>query len=119
MDDDPNISYLTGTMLESLGYKFDLAKTGDEAIQFYKRYLNVGRPYDLVIMDLTIVGGMGGEEAFKHLRELDPGVRAIIASGYDDDDMARQLLDLGFCGYLTKPYRVGDLGRVIKKVLGN
>jgi two-component system, cell cycle sensor histidine kinase and response regulator CckA len=119
MDDDPNICHLTGTMLESLGYKFDLAKNGDEALQFYKRYLNVGRPYDLVIMDLTIVGGMGGEETFKHLRELDPEVRAIIASGYDDDDMARQLLAMGFCGYLTKPYRVADLGRIVKKVLGS
>ncbi len=119
MDDDPQIGYLTSVMLDSLGYKYDLAKQGEEAIQFYKRYLNIGRPYDLVIMDLTIVGGMGGEQCFRHLRELDPDVRAIIASGYDNDDMARQFLDLGFCGYLTKPYRVGDLGRIIKKVLGD
>jgi PAS domain S-box-containing protein len=119
MDDDTQIGYLTGTMLESLGYKFDLVTNGEEAIQYYKRYLNIGRPYDLVIMDLTIVGGMGGEQAYKLLRELDPEVRAIIASGYDNDDMARQFLDMGFCGYLNKPYRVGDLGRVIKKVLGS
>jgi two-component system cell cycle sensor histidine kinase/response regulator CckA len=118
MDDDPAICALTGGMLEGLGYKYDVAKTGEEAIQFYKRYLNIGRPYDLVIMDLTIIGGMGGEQTFKHLRDLHPEVRAIIASGYDNDDMARQYLDMGFLGYLTKPYRVGDLGRVIKKVLG-
>ncbi len=118
MDDDPNISLLTGGMLESLGYKYDLAKNGEEAVQFYKRYLNIGRPYDTVIMDLTIIGGMGGEQCYKQLRELHPEVRAIIASGYDNDDMARQFLDLGFCGYLTKPYRVGDLARIIKKVLG-
>ncbi len=118
MDDDPNISLLTGGMLESLGYKYDLAKNGEEAVQFYKRYLNIGRPYDAVIMDLTIIGGMGGEQCYKQLRELHPEVRAIIASGYDNDDMARQFLDLGFCGYLTKPYRVGDLARILKKVLG-
>ncbi len=118
MDDDPNISLLTAGMLESLGYKYDLARNGEEAVQFYKRYLNIGRPYDAVIMDLTIIGGMGGEECFKLLRDLHPEVRAIIASGYDNDDMARQFLGLGFCGYLTKPYRVGDLGRIIKKVLG-
>ncbi len=118
MDDDPQICHLTGTMLEGLGYKFDLAKNGEEAVQFYKRYLNIGRPYDLVIMDLTVIGGMGGEQAFKVLRELDPEVRAIVASGYDNDDMARQFMDMGFCGYLTKPYRVGDLGRIIKTVLG-
>ena len=119
MDDDPNICLLTGGMLESLGYKYDLAKSGEEAVQFYKRYLNIGRPYDTVIMDLTIIGGMGGEQCYKQLRELHPEVRAIIASGYDNDDMARQFLAMGFCGYLTKPYRVGDLARIIKKVLGS
>ena len=61
---------------------------------------------------------MGGEEAFKILRELDPDVRAIVSSGYDNEDMARQYLDMGFCGYLTKPYRVTDLGKVLKAVLG-
>ena len=118
MDDDENICALTGNMLDSLGYKFDIARHGEEAVQFYKRYLNIGRPYDAVIMDLTIIGGMGGEQTFKLLRELDPEVRAIIASGYDNDDMARQFLDMGFCGYLTKPYRVGDLGKIIRTVLG-
>ena len=118
MDDDPKISALTATMLQSLDYKFDLAKNGDEAIALYKRYQNIGRPYDAVIMDLTVVGGMGGEECFTELKQLDPEVRAIVASGYDNDEMARQFLDKGFCGYLTKPYRVTDLGKVLKTVLG-
>jgi two-component system cell cycle sensor histidine kinase/response regulator CckA len=118
MDDDPNICTLTAGMLEGLGYKCDIARHGEEAIQFYKRYLNIGRPYDAVIMDLTIIGGMGGEATYKQMRELHGEVRAIIASGYDNDDMARQFLEMGFCGYLTKPYRVGDLGRILKKVLG-
>lgn len=118
MDDDPNITALTGTMLESLDYKYDLAKNGEEAIALYQRYLNIGRPYDCVIMDITVVGGMGGEQAFRALRDLDPDVRAIVSSGYDNDDMARRFLDMGFCGYLTKPYRVIDLGKILKTVLG-
>ena len=118
MDDDEDICALTGMMLESLGYKYDLARKGEEAIQFYKRYLNIGRPYDAVIMDLTIIGGMGGEQTFKHLRELDPQVCAIVTSGYDNDEMRRQFLDMGFCDYLTKPYRVGDLGKSLRTVLG-
>jgi DNA-binding NtrC family response regulator len=69
-------------------------------------------------MDLTVVGGMGGEQCYHELKKLDPEVRAIVASGYDNDDMARQFLDQGFCGYLTKPYRVTDLGKVLKAVLG-
>jgi PAS domain S-box-containing protein len=118
MDDDEKISALTATMLTSLEYKFDLAKNGEEAITLYKRYLNIGRPYDAVVMDLTVIGGMGGEECFRELKKLDPEVRAVVSSGYDNDDMARRYLDMGFCGYLTKPYRVGDLGKVLKTVIG-
>ncbi len=118
MDDDPKISALTANMLQNLDYKFDLAKNGEEAISLYKRYLNIGRPYDAVIMDITVVGGMGGEECFKALRELDPEVRAIVSSGYDNDDVRKRFYDLGFCGYLTKPYRVTELGKVLKTVLG-
>ncbi|HWA10319.1 MAG TPA: PAS domain-containing protein [Opitutaceae bacterium] len=118
MDDDPKITALTSSMLQSLDYKFDAAKNGEEAIALYQRYLNIGRPYDAVIMDLTVIGGMGGEECFHALKKLDPDVRAIVSSGYDNDDMARKFLDLGFCGYLTKPYRVTDLGKVLKAVLG-
>ncbi len=118
MDDDPKICDITGNMLASLDYTHDVAKHGEEALAFYRRYFNVNRPYDVVILDLTIVGGMGGEDTFRALREIDPDVRAIISSGYDNDDMALRFLDMGFCGYLTKPYRVGDLGRILKKVLG-
>jgi PAS domain S-box-containing protein len=118
MDDDEKICALTAGMLTGLEYKYDIAKHGEEAITLYKRYLNIGRPYDAVIMDLTIIGGMGGEMAFRKLRELDPDVRAIISSGYDSEEMAQQYLDMGFCGYLTKPYRVADLGRILKTVLG-
>jgi PAS domain S-box-containing protein len=118
MDDDEHICALTRGMLESLEYKCDVAKHGDEAVQLYKRYLNIGRPYDAVIMDLTIIGGMGGEQTFRVLRDLHPEVCAIVTSGYDNDDMRRQFLDMGFCDYLTKPYRVSDLGRSLRTVLG-
>jgi PAS domain S-box-containing protein len=118
LDDDPKICELTAGMLTSLEYTHDVVRTGEDAITFYRRYLNVGRPYDVVILDLNVVGGMGGEECFKRLRELHPEVRAIVNSGYDSDEMARRYLDMGFVGYLTKPYRVGDLGRAIKTALG-
>jgi two-component system, cell cycle sensor histidine kinase and response regulator CckA len=118
MDDDPKICSLTATMLQSLDYKFDIARNGEEAVKFYRSYFNIGRPYDAVIMDITVIGGMGGEETFHVLKALDPDVRAIVSSGYDNEDMARRFLDLGFCGYLTKPYRVTELGKVLKAVLG-
>ena len=118
MDDDASITSLTASMLKSLDYKFDLAKNGDEVLVLYKRYLNIGRPYDAVIMDINVTAGMGAEETFTALKKLDPDVRAIISSGYDNEDMVRKFLDAGFCGHLTKPYRVSDLGKLIKTVVG-
>ena len=118
MDDDPKICDLTAGMLTSLDYTYDIVKNGADAITFYKRYLNIGRPYDAVILDLNIVGGMGGEECFKALRDLHPDVRAIVSSGYDSDEMAQRYFDMGFVGYLAKPYRAAELGKVIKSSLG-
>src|SRR5690606_20888479 len=119
MDDERQICTITKSMLESLDYKVDVAHHGEEALALYRRYHAVNRPYDVVLLDLTIVGGMGGEETFKKLREIDPDVRAIVSSGYDNDEMARHFLETGFCGYLTKPYRVGELGKMLKTVLGS
>ncbi len=118
MDDDPDICRLADGMLASLDYKYDIVRNGEEAIALYRRYLNVGRPYDAVILDLTVVGGAGGEETFHQLRALDADVRAIVCSGYDSEDMIRHYLEMGFCGYLTKPFRVGDLGKALKSVVG-
>ncbi|MBK8478249.1 MAG: PAS domain-containing protein [Opitutaceae bacterium] len=118
MDDEEKILHLTGIMLENLGYKFDVARNGKDAIALYQRYLNVSRPYDCVLLDLTIVGGMGGEETYRELKKLNPDLRAIISSGYDSEEMMRRYLDMGFYGYLSKPFRVGELGKILKKVLG-
>ncbi len=119
MDDDAKICDLTAGMLTSLDYTYDIVKNGADAISFYKRYLNIGRPYDAVILDLNIIGGMGGEECFKALRDLHPEVRAIVSSGYDSEEMARRYYDMGFVGYLSKPYRATELGKVIKAALGS
>ena len=119
MDDEPQLCTISKAMLESLDYKVDVARNGEEALAFYRKYHAVNRPYDAVLLDLTIVGGMGGEETFKRLKEIDPDVRAIVSSGYDNDEMARQFIESGFCGYLTKPYRVGELGKMLKSVLGS
>ena len=117
MDDDEHIRTLTKSLLENLGYYCDLAENGEKVIQLYQRGLNAHRPYDIVIMDLTVIGGMGGEQTFKQLRVIDPKVRALVTSGYDNDELRRQFLGLGFLGYLPKPYRVGELGRLLKTLI--
>jgi two-component system cell cycle sensor histidine kinase/response regulator CckA len=118
MDDDKQLCDITRMMLEGLDYKVDVAHKGEDALTLYRRYYAVDRPYDAVLLDLTIVGGMGGEETFRQLREIDSEVRAIVSSGHDNDEMARQFLAAGFCGYLTKPYRVADLSKIIKAIAG-
>jgi PAS domain S-box-containing protein len=117
MDDDQDICEVATGMLEILGYESEVARNGEEAISMYRKYHNVGRPYDAVILDLTIVGGMGGEEALAKLKEIDENVRAIVSSGYNTDETEADYLAKGFTGVLSKPYRSADLGRVLKGIL--
>ncbi len=117
MDDDPDIRRLTGEMLTGLGYACDTVRSGEEALAHYRRYLTIGRPYDAVVLDLTVVGGMGGEDTFRELVELDADVVAIACTGYDSEELAASLAEQGFRGYLSKPFRSADLGRVLKKAI--
>ncbi len=118
MEDNPDICRITQGMLQSIDYRCDIADCGEKAIELYERYHKIGKPYDVVLLDLTVAGGMGGEETFHKLRLLDPELRAVAASGYDHSEIADRLIAQGFCGYLTKPYRVSDLANAIKDALG-
>ncbi len=118
MEDNPDICRITQGMLQSIDYRCDIAPDGEKAIELYESYRKIGKPYDIVLLDLTVAGGMGGEETFHKLQAIDPAVRAIAASGYDHSEIADRLLAQGFCGYLTKPYRVTDLVNAIKDALG-
>ncbi len=120
MDDDEKICTLTVAMLTGLGYTVDVTRNGEEALAKYSGYYrNLKRShYDVVIMDLTVIGGMGGEECFKKLKELDPHVRAVVSTGYDNEEMNRRFIELGFLGYITKPYRATELGKKLREALG-
>src|SRR3989337_4603952 len=85
MDDYDMIRDVAGKMLTKLGYEVDFARDGSEAIELYKKSKNSGHPFDAVIIDLTIPGGMGGRETMQQLFEVDPYVKAIVSSGYSDD----------------------------------
>ncbi len=118
MDDDEQIRTLTGALLEKLDYRCDLARDGEDAVAAYKRYFDIGRPYDAVILDLTVSRGMGGEEAYVQLRGIDPEVRAIAAAAGDRGAQSARCLELGFCGWLAKPFRLAELGEALQTVLG-
>lgn len=77
-----------------------------------------GKPYDAVIMDLTIPGSVGGKEAVKRILEIDPSVKAIVSSGYATDPVMSRHREYGFCAMLAKPYEIADLARVVQEVVG-
>ena len=96
MDDEEIIRDLTQELLVNLGYEVVVAKDGGEAIQHYQDALAKGRPFDALIMDLTVPSGMGGIEAIKRLQELDPQVKAIVSSGYSNDPVMSDYKRYGF-----------------------
>jgi CheY-like chemotaxis protein len=117
MDDDEMILDATGRMLRHLGYAADCARSGQEAVSLYRAARDRGRPFDAVIMDLTIPAGMGGKDAFAALRELDPNVTAIVSSGYADEPVLADHRRHGFAGALPKPYTLRELGEVLHESL--
>jgi len=106
MDDEQFIRKVAGNILEHLGCIVDFAKEGNEAIEKYKTSLNTDSPFDFVILDLTVVDGLGGEETLKQLIKIDPEVKAFVPSGYFHDPVMVNYKDYGFVGVINKPYEI-------------
>jgi len=117
MDDEEMILEVAKEMLRHFGYRVKFAKNGSETLELYKEARETGDPFTAVIMDLTIPGGMGGKEAIKRLKELDPNVKAIVSSGYSTDPIMADFKKYGFSGVLTKPFKIKDLNEALQKVI--
>jgi PAS domain S-box-containing protein len=117
MDDDEMIRYTTGIMLKRLGYHVIEAAEGNEALEKYKTEKESNEPFDVVILDLTIPGGMGGKETIQKLLAFDPGVKAIVSSGYSSDAIMADYSHYGFSGVLSKPYNSKDLSSLLQKII--
>ena len=117
MDDEPMLRDLAKAQLHALGHEAVLAADGEEAAASYARLRDEGRPVDLVIMDLTIPGGMGGIETARLLLELDPAARLIVASGYSNDPVLAEYRKYGFRAAVAKPFSLNDLRRAITAAL--
>jgi CheY-like chemotaxis protein len=109
MDDEAAILSATSEMLSFLGHQVTVAENGDEAIDLYKKAQADAKPFDAVILDVTVPAGSGAQETIPRLRVLDPNVRAIISSGYATHPLVVSFAARGFVAALVKPYGFKEL----------
>jgi PAS domain S-box-containing protein len=119
MDDEEVVRNVAGRLLKHIGYEdIKFAADGGEALKLYKEAMETGHPFKVVILDLTIPGGMGGDIAVKKLLKIDPGVRAIVSSGYAAEAIMADYKKYGFSGMVAKPYTLEELSKAVQDVIG-
>jgi PAS domain S-box-containing protein len=116
MDDDPDVRSVAVRLLESLGYTVEGTADGGEAVARYRDHLEAGSPFDVVVLDLTVPGGVGGRDALIALRAIDPAVRAVASSGYSSDPVMADHTQYGFVAVLPKPYSRANLAATLDAV---
>ena len=115
LDDDANIHKLLKRLFKKLSIKLDSIYDGKDILDKYQEKDSMGEKYDLVIMDLTIPGGVGGQEAIIRLKSYDENVKAIVSSGYSNDPIMSDYEKYGFIDVLPKPFTVQELKNIIEK----
>ncbi|MBW1972878.1 MAG: PAS domain S-box protein [Deltaproteobacteria bacterium] len=119
MDDEEMIRDVVSEILIQLGYEPLCVKDGKEAIDEYQKAKKEGNPFDLILLDLTVPGNLGGKETIKIIKEIDPNVKAIVASGYSTDPIMANYKEYGFKEVIKKPYKIKLLSEILKKVIQN
>lgn len=104
MDDDEDVRFIAGVMLNRMGLHAVFAESGAEAVELYSRQISEGKRFHAVILDRNIPGNIGGEETIKLLREIDPDVRAYISCGNPYDPVMENPAAYGFAGAIPKPF---------------
>jgi len=118
MDDEETVRKSAGHILKYLGCKdIEFAIDGSEAIKLYSEARRAGKPFDVVMLDLTIPGGMGGERVIKKLLAIDPKVKSIVSSGYSSKSAIAEYKKHGFKSMVVKPYTVEQLGKALHDLI--
>jgi PAS domain S-box-containing protein len=117
MDDEEMIRDFAKDLLENLGYDIVLASDGEEAVRLFQTAQESGEPFDAVLMDITVPGGMGGKEAIEEILKIDPDVKAIVSSGYAKDPIMSNYKKYGFTGVVPKPYNAEEMSRELNRIL--
>lgn len=118
MDDDEMVRKVAQSMLAALGCEVVISSNGTEAVELYRDALRLNNAIDLVIMDLTIPGGMGGKDAVQEILKIDPDAKVVVSSGYSNDPIMANFKEYGFCGSIVKPYQLKELSKMISQVIG-
>lgn len=117
MDDDEMVRSISAKMIQSFGYSVSCAIDGEETLKKYTSAMRDGNAFDIVIMDLTIPGGMGGKEAVTKLHAIDPEAKVIVSSGYSTDPIMANYGNYRFKGRLVKPFQLDELKRELSRVM--
>lgn len=117
MDDEEDLLSATGESLSAFGYDVTLSRDGEQAIKLYACAMEQSQPFDLVVLDLTVPGGMGGKQTIKELLKLDPDIKAIVVSGYSNDPVIANYRDYGFKGMIKKPFTIEELSKTVSRVI--
>jgi len=119
MDDEEGVRNVMGVSLQQMGHEVELVADGQKAVETYGSAKGQGRPFDAVILDLTVRAGVGGHEAIQALLKIDPAVKAIVMSGYANDPVVLEPERCGFNGALVKPFDIGKLQEMVSWVMGS
>ncbi len=116
MDDVEHIRDILTKMLNRIHFEVEVAEDGYEAIELFQRAMWSSKPFDVVIIDLVVANGMGGEEAIRRLLEIDPGVRIILSSGSISNHVMINFKEYGISAILRKPFKFNDLKKILEQV---
>ncbi len=117
MDDEELVRDIAERILLHLGHEVLLTADGEETISTFTKYREIGKPIDVLIMDLTIPGGMGGKDAIREILEIDPDAKAIVSSGYSNDPVLSDYRQYDFKAAIAKPFMLEEMNKTLKDVL--
>ena len=116
LDDEPHICSMVEKALTREGHEVFCVSTGKAALRAYDKAEEFGHPFDVLLFDLDVRGGMRGDQTLSQIRSKNPKVKAIVTTGYVDDNVLENYLEHGFSGILTKPFRIAHLTSTIERL---
>jgi chemotaxis methyl-accepting protein methylase/ActR/RegA family two-component response regulator len=117
MDDDDSIREMFRVVLSRLGHNVTCVHNGAQAIERYRLAMDMGQPFDVVVLDLIVQGGMGGREALAAILIIDPDAKVVVSSGDSEDPALTRPGGLGFAARLAKPCTLQEIKETIDNVL--